>query len=49
MLEEVKMKKDKQLVSLEIMEEEDNNGKLFILTKQRVHKLRESTKTLVSM
>jgi hypothetical protein len=44
-----RMKKAKQLVFSKTMEPEDNNGMLFILTKPRDHKLRESTRTSVSM
>jgi glycerol-3-phosphate dehydrogenase len=49
MLKEVKTKKVKLLESLETMDQEDNNGMLSISTKQRAHKLRESTKTSDSM
>jgi uncharacterized membrane protein (UPF0127 family) len=49
MLNQERMKKAKQLVFSKTMEPEDNNGMLFILTKQRAHKLRELTRTSVSM
>jgi hypothetical protein len=49
MSKEARTKKVKQLESLLTTKEEDNNGMLFILTKQRDHKLRESAKTSVSI
>jgi hypothetical protein len=49
MLKEVKMKKVNQLASGATIEVNTNNGKLSISTKLKDHKLRESTRTLVSM
>ena len=49
MLKEEKMRKDKQLVSGEITEENTNNGKLFTLMKLRQNKLKDSTKNMDSM
>jgi predicted DNA-binding protein (MmcQ/YjbR family) len=44
-LEEVKTKKDNKLEFGAITEVDTNNGKLFILIKQRAHKPRVSLKT----
>jgi hypothetical protein len=49
MLEELRMLKDNKLESGVTTEVNTNNGQLSILIKQRVHKLRESTKNLDSM
>jgi hypothetical protein len=49
MSEEVKTKKDNKLEFGAITEADINNGKLFILIRQRAHKLRVSPKTLDSI
>jgi hypothetical protein len=49
MLEEEEMKKETQFKYGVTMVPKPKNGKLSILTKQRVHKLRDLTKTSVSM
>jgi hypothetical protein len=49
MLEEAKMKKDKQFNYLVTTEAKTKNGLLFILTRQRAHKLRDSTRNSDSM
>jgi hypothetical protein len=48
-LEEVKTKRDNKLEFGAITEVDINNGKLFILIRQRAHKLRVSPKTLDSI
>ena len=49
MLEVLRMKKVDKLVSGVTTEVNTNNGQLSILTKQRAHKLRVSTRTSDSM
>jgi len=49
MSEEQRMKKDTKLASLVTAEANTNNGQLSILTKQRAHKPRVSTRTSASM